>query len=408
MKRRKSRKRRYRQIRLLFMSLCVLLVISVFTYMKLKPKVAKAVTIEAGTSGVNIQEFIMDESESASFLTDIHSLDFRRPGTYDVQIAMDGKVYISKLNVVDTVPPKGESVNYSAVMGENVPADALVTNITDATNVTVSFKQIPDTSIPGDQEVVVLLEDAGGNKTEMNAMITVTDDTEAPEILGVRDKTVYIGDTVSHRKGVTVTDNRDEEIELQIDSSKVNLKREGTYQVTYSAIDSAGNVAIETASITVKSMSVSQETLNQLADDVLYQILNEGMTQKEIAKKIYTWTKGHIAYTGDSDKSDWMAEAYRGFKNGVGDCFTYFCVSQALLNRAGIDNVGLTRDGGKTRHYWSLINLGEGWYHFDSTPNKDHRDSFYLTETEVVELTDIRGNNYYVYDKTTIDVTPVQ
>jgi len=540
----RRKKRRHRKLVFLFISLCILFVLSAFAYIQMKPKVAKAVTIEAGSLEVNIQEFILDKGSNASFLTNINTLDLSIPGAYEVQIDMDGKVYTSQLIIEDTVPPKAESVNYIALVGEKVPADALITNITDATDVEVSFKEPPDTSILGEQEVTVLLKDAGGNKTEMNAMITVLDinhsitveagsireirpedfitdkkysvsfvtdpmsldlnivgthiiqfningivknagievvdtippiavgkvtetwlgetidpitfltdiqdatevkasykqapnfsvlgeqnvtillkdegcntseieatlivkeDLEAPEILGVRDKTVYIGDTVSHRKGVSVIDNKDKDVSLQIDSSKVNLKKEGTYPVTYTAIDSSGNTATKTSEITVKALLVAEDTLNELVDDVLSQITDQGMTQKEIAKKIYTWTKGHIAYTGDSDKSDWMAEAYRGIKNGVGDCFTYFCVSQAMLNRAGIDNIGLTRVGGRTRHYWSLINCGEGWYHFDSTPHKDHRNSFYLTQSEVNDLTDLRGNNYYIYDETTIDVIP--
>ena len=542
-RRKKRRRQRRRRVFLLFVNLFILIYLGGFAYMQLNQK-TKVVTIEAGSPMADVGEFLIDQRKDARFITDVSSLDLSRPGIYSIQIEMDGKVYHTSLRVVDTVPPKAVSVNYTAMKGETVTADSFVKNIMDATEVTVSFKDIPDTSVIGKQEVTLLLKDSGGNQTEMNAMLTVIDiinsitieagsrrtittedfisdsrhqvsfitdiskldigkpgmhiiqldvdgtiknagiqvvdtkpptaetvdqetwlgeaidpisflsniqdatevrasyvqepdfsapgeqkvaiqlkdegnntseveallivkeDTEAPKILGVRDKTAYIGDSLSYRKGITVTDNKDKKVELQIDSSNVNLKKEGTYSVIYTAVDSSGNKATETAKITVKKLTVSEEALNDLADEVLGQLVKEGMTQKEIAKKIYTWTKGHISYTGSSDKSDWMAEAYRGFKNGIGDCFTYFTVSQVLLDRAGIENIGLTREGGRTRHYWSLINCGEGWYHFDATPNKDHRESFYLTESEAEKLTEIRGNNYYVYDKTSIDVTP--
>lgn len=392
----------------MFFSIGVLLCLGAIAYIQRMPKIADVVTIEAGTLEVDIDKFIINKGENASFITDIQSLDLTTPGTYDIQIDMGGRKYNSKLHVVDTTPPKATAIHQETWIGEAIEPTAFIKDIEDATEVKVTYLKAPDVAIPGEQDVIVLLKDKFGNTTEIDSKLLVKEDTEPPKITGVTDKIVRIGDTISHRKGVTVTDNRDEEVELQIDSSQVNVRKEGTYEVIYTAIDSSGNKATKTAEIIVKALVVTEEDLNELADEVLAQIRKDGMTQKEIAKEIYTWTKSHIAYTGDSDKSDWMAEAYRGFEKGVGDCFTYYCVSQALLNRAGISNIGLTRVGGRTRHYWSLINVGEGWYHFDSTPNKDHRDSFYLTETKVRELTEIRGNNYYVYDPTTINVSPVE
>ena len=130
------------------------------------------------------------------------------------------------------------------------------------------------------------------------------------------------------------------------------------------------------------------------------------MTNREVAYAIYKWIKQNISYSGDSDKSDWLAEAYRGMTNAVGDCFTYFAVAQALLTRAEIDNMEVNRVGGRTRHYWNLINCGDGWYHFDSCPNKDRQESFMLTDKQVEEYTKQRGNNYYTFDKSLYPATP--
>ncbi|HCM13019.1 MAG TPA: polysaccharide deacetylase, partial [Lachnospiraceae bacterium] len=100
-----------------------------------------------------------------------------------------------------------------------------------------------DFSVPGEQKVAIQLKDEGNNTSEVEALLIVKEDTEAPKILGVRDKTAYIGDSLSYRKGITVTDNKDKKVELQIDSSNVNLKKEGTYSVIYTAVDSSGNKA---------------------------------------------------------------------------------------------------------------------------------------------------------------------
>jgi hypothetical protein len=98
----------------------------------------------------------------------------------------------------------------------------------------------------------------------------------------------------------------------------------------------------------VLEYNVSEETINELCDKLLQQITNENMTKREIAYEIYRWVRNSIDYSGDSDKSDWLAEAYRGMTKKYGDCFTYFCVSKAILTRAGIDNLELTRVGGRT------------------------------------------------------------
>lgn len=49
-------------------------------------------------------------------------------------------------------------------------------------------------------------------------------------------------------------------------------------------------------------------------------------------------------------------------------------------------------------HFWSLVNIGEGWYHFDCTPRKDVSTFFYLTDAEL-EAYSSTHNGTHVYDK---------
>lgn len=220
------------------------------------------------------------------------------------------------------------------------------------------------------------------------------------------NKTVYIGDKVSYKNNISVTDNKDKDVPLKIDSSKVNLRKEGSYPVIYTATDSSGNKAKKTITVTVRKYTVDRSVLDNLAQNILNNITNSSMTKRDKTYAIYKWTKGHIAYTGHSDKSDWVKEAYNGIKNGVGDCFTYFAVSKELLTLTEIDNLDVTRVGGRTRHYWSMINIGSGWYHYDSCPNVDHKESFMLTDTKLAQLSGERGNNYYNYNKDHAQATP--
>ena len=125
--------------------------------------------------------------------------------------------------------------------------------------------------------------------------------------------------TLFVQKDVCAEDNRDGVVSISVDSSQVNLKVEGEYTAIYSATDSSGNTTSEEVIITVKEQSVSMEDLEKLADEVLAEITTEDMTLREKAWEIYVYVNERLTYTGFSDKTDWMKEAYSGIVNGVGD-----------------------------------------------------------------------------------------
>lgn len=259
------------------------------------------------------------------------------------------------------------------------------------------------------------------------------EDTQPPVISGVKDLTVAVGESLSYRTGVTVTDNVDETVRLQVDSSGVNLSEPGEYQALYWAEDAAGNRAEVPVTVTVVAavtvddadtgatedvvesgnVEITQDGVNELADEILAEITTPGMSQREKALAIYNYVHNHIRYVGTSDKSSWLVGAYVGFTRGSGDCYNYFACSKALLTRAGIPNVDLTRVGGNSRHYWQLVDVGSGYYHFDACPHPNSYPlySFLLTEEEVKAYTrqcsSIR-KNYYVYDYDSCPVEVVQ
>ena len=278
--------------------------------------------------------------------------------------------------------------------------------------------------------LAVLLTRGSGNTPLASDTPAPVEDTQPPEITGTKDLTVAVGESLSYRTGVTVTDDVDESVQLQVDSSGVNLSEPGEYQAVYWAEDSAGNRAEVTVKVTVvETVTVEDEdggetedvveaggkeitldAVNELADEILAEITTSGMSQREKALAIYNYVHNHIKYVGTSDKSSWLVGAYVGFTRGSGDCYNYFACSKALLTRAGIPNVDLTRVGGNSRHYWQLVDVGNGYYHFDACPHPNSYPlySFLLTEEQVKAYTkqcsSIR-KNYYVYD---YDACPVE
>lgn len=291
-----------------------------------------------------------------------------------------------------------------------------------------SGEQEPGNCGPGTYRLVYLCPDEDAQPVESTLVICPAD-TEAPVITGAQDLFVEVGETVSYRSGITVTDNRDPSVPLQVDAGQVDLTTPGIYPVVYSAADSRGNRTELTVVITVierdesdplgengfpplAAEDVTQEQLDKLADRVLSQITSSGMSQKQKADAIFNYTHNHIRYVGTSDKSSWIKGAYIGLTQGRGDCFNYFACSKELLTRAGISNIDLYRVGGTTDHYWQLVNVGDGWYHFDACPHPNSYPirSFLLTEAEVREYTKRCSSvrkNYYVYNYADCPVTVV-
>lgn len=383
----------------------VLIAINLF-----KSKVESVVKVEAGTWALDVSDFIKGKNDKGTFVEDLSRNNLNTPGIYEIKIKIGKRIYSSKVEVEDTVAPTGIVVDREIWVDEKIGAEEFVQNVVDVTDVDIYFAEKPDFGKPGKQEVAVVLEDTSGNKTRLKASLNIKKDTEPPEIIGVQDQTVYIGDAVSYRQDVTVADNRDENITPEIDSSGVNLKKAGSYKVIYSATDTAGNKTTETATINVKKKPtdyVSEEELNSLADGVLADILKADMTEIERLWAIYKWTRKHITYTSHSDKNNLIKEAARGIQKGVGDCFTYYATSKTLLTRAGFENMLVLRDTDTSFHAWVLVKYRDSWYHFDATPSR--RGHYYIcflrTDEEVSEHSEW-CTDYFKFDQTKYPATP--
>jgi hypothetical protein len=92
--------------------------------------------------------------------------------------------------------------------------------------------------------------------------------------------------------------------------------------------------------------------------------------------------------------------AYQAFSQRRGDCYNYFAAAKALYMAAGIENVNVVKsDTSQSSHYWSLINLGKGWYHVDCTPRAGEENKFFmLTDAELEDRTKEYGDDF-VYTK---------
>lgn len=406
-KRRRRRNRRRRALVkfavVLVFTLIVLLVAVIWLE---KSRVKSSVTVEAGTQ-ISVKTFLNMDDSGAYFTADSDDVVTgdtfvaSTPGEFSISIKTGLFVHKTKLIITDTKGPEFTVQNidtYTNLNNTQIAAEEFVVDSQDQTNVTYTYETEPDFTKEGTQSVVIVGTDAAGNSTKQEATLTLTVDTEAPTITG-SDFEAYIGDTISYKNQVSVSDNLDEDPEITVDTSAVDTANEGSYQVAYTVTDAAGNSASTTLTMTLKAHAYSEEAVYALCDDILAQIITSDMSKYDQCYAIYTWIHEHIGYVNSSEKGDWVKSAYEGITTGSGDCYVYASVSKALLTRAGITNMDISKiPVGDSEHYWNLVDIddGHGWYHFDATPRVGHPNLFMLTDDELMEYSNShdKSHNY--------------
>ncbi len=359
--------------------------------------------VEAGNQMPKASEFFENGIEEASFVKTLTEKELKELGEHVVIISYHGEEYQTCLEVRDTKPPEATAKRGTLLLwADEVKPEDFIENMTDATNISVSFGKIDLNQIEKEQEVEIILEDEAKNRTQLTAWVKLKKDEEAPIISGVYDIMIYKGDIIQYRKGIEVTDNRDEEVELIIDNSQVDRDKEGEYQVIYTATDKAGNMAKESCKVVVlDDKDVPKEEVYAMADKILESILTEDMSEYDKAYAIYKWTRDNISYTGHTDPFDILAGAYRGFQYRTGDCFTYCATAYVLYQRSGFQVMKVTRDENASdlKHYWNYVKIEEGWYHCDSMLRQADFEPFMLTTEQMIKYTTevMDRPDYYVY-----------
>lgn len=232
-------------------------------------------------------------------------------------------------------------------------------------------------------------------EAESDSEPTQNPDVTAPIIEGVRNLTVEQGKSISYKKGVSVTDDLDSEVTLEVDSSQVNLNVPGVYNVFYRAADQAGNQAEAVCTVTVtEPVPITEGAIYALADQLLTELITDDMTQYEKAETLWWWCHDNITYRYSSDERDILSGAYRGLHDRSGDCYIYYATYEVLLTRCGIDNMCVTRVGGSSSHWWNLVNVGYGWYHCDCSP-RSVKANFFICFMQTDEQIAAYSDYYY-------------
>lgn len=361
-------------------------------------KVVYELTVEAGSRPPELADFVL-KADEAQLLSRVQDYDYNSPSDKVVYLRVDGEVYETMMHIVDTVPPVVQAKNVSGYMLVPRKAEDFITSVRDVTQTVAEFVKEPDLDHEGEQTVTFKVTDEGGNEVVTSAVLTLEADTEAPVIEGVSDLRVFRGSNVLYKENVEITDNCMDGLQLLIDNHTVNVNEVGVYPITYTARDLAGNETSVSANVIVDQTDYTEAEIYALADEVLGQILTDDMTQMDKARAIYNYIKTHIGYVDHASKENWMVAAHDGLVYHKGDCFTYASTAKALLTRAQIPNMDIAKIPTRTNHYWNLVDVGDGWYHFDSTPRHDHPEIFMWTEEQLMNYSrSHRGTHNYDHE----------
>lgn len=256
-------------------------------------------------------------------------------------------------------------------------------------------------------EVLLIYRSAGGKQKQVCATLEIVMDESAPIISGVKEEIIaYVGEAVAYREGVTVSDDCDGTVLLEIDDSAVDTTRAGVYDVTYKATDRAGKTATVQSAVHVYEERVTEEMLWSVIDPLIEKLQLSEMDKAGQVQAIweYVHKRGTITYTDTSDKADWMRAAYFAVRDQKGDCFTYYSLAKAFFERLGIVNLDIHKyprpeHNDKNAHYWSMVNIGTAdapvWYHFDATRISGQSwEAYLMTDAQIAYLREKRPDLY--------------
>lgn len=224
---------------------------------ELSTDVKDYITVMEGDEAVNDGEVFND------IVLDTENIDINTTGTYTLVITYKDNQLVIPVIVEDTIAPEILVGDIAVEAGEEITVDKYV-SVSDIQEVTTVFvlsdgSRADKFTFDGTPlDVKVEAVDASGNKAEATMKVSVLD-TEAP-VITAEDVTVYVGGEFDPAADVTAVDNVDGDVtEKIVITGEADTSKEGTYTLTYTVKDAAGNEASAERTVTVAKKSTSKK-----------------------------------------------------------------------------------------------------------------------------------------------------
>ncbi len=330
---------------------------------------------------VTLNDLLAEATDLAGEVTTrlVTQLDTAKAGTFTATVeAEDINGNVTSANAVvtvvkDTDPPVFSGLKNFSTDKDKKPNYTSGVSATDARDGKVDFEYNDsevDLSKPGTYYVIYTARDKSGNVATGKRKLTVLADTEAPKFSGLKDISTQKNQKPNYTSGVSAKDNWDGKVDFTYDDSKVDLSKAGTYYVTYSAVDKAGNKATARRKVVV----------NHDAEDTKALVKSIAAGLSSDPEAIRDYVRSSIKYSSDWGGSD---PVWFGFKNKKGNCYVHALCLQELLEEKGYSTklIWVTDKS----HYWLLINLGGSWKHIDATPGQRHTKYSLMNDEQRLE-----------------------
>lgn len=364
----------------------------------------KEVVIEAG-SGIRIEDFFYECPEDARFVTDVSVIDTKVPAVYQLKVFYDEAFEKDVvLKIEDHTAPKGIALPKMQYASLDWPdASECVGYLYDLSGIAkIEYRDgVPDYELTGDYMVPVVVTDWYDNSTVIEVPFHVTDDHNAPLFYGIHDITVDDSEdaVINYFDGITIRDDYDEEPRFAVDTSNVIIGQTGTYVITYSTKDEAGNVRRQDALVNIKPSSSAEgvtgagSSWDSAYHNEIYRMAEElveklkGESDMETALNIFSWVHSNVSYQHVYEVQTFESAVYDAFTTHGGDCYSFYACSKILLDCAGIPNMTVLRyPVNYNGHYWNLVKIDGEWYHCDSTMFMNHQSLYFgLTDTQIAD-----------------------
>lgn len=356
--------------------------------------------------------------------------DFTTIGRYPVTVTLNGKQIPFELCVQDTTPPSAEiKQNLNFYLNQKISAEDFVASWNDISTVDFYFSEEPQSLTSGTKHTQIIIVDAAGNSQTYDVQYSVSGDGEVPEIRGIGPMRTFVNVPIDYMRGVTAFDSVDGVLEVEVsEPAGFSIAKAGTYQITYSATDSAGNVGKQTAVLEVLSSfdsasMIQSEDVMRMGDYIIHQIekTTSNVDQKAFARAIFDYVKTHLNYVNGNNEDDWQVAAVDALTLGYGDSACFYGLSRLLLTCAGYDNMMVERQNPNlleaeddeednkpvwyAQHFWNLVRVNGAWYHFDACPYCGGNDFFLWTDAQMDAFSAANGN-CFERDKSLYPVTP--
>ena len=205
-------------------------------------------------------------------------------------------------------------------------------------------------------------------------------------------------------KYVSARDARDGKVKVTVDTSKINWKKKGTYTVIYRAKDKAGNVASVKTKVALRK---STDSYDRYASTILRRIVKESWSDEKKARAIYKYVRRKMAYVDSNDHKSWERSSVYALRYNSGNCFCFYSLARLLLTRCGIPNQTVTRYKGHSGHWWNLVYIRGGWYHFDTTPRRVRGWFCLWTDAQLTAYSNRAGHSH-IWKRSWVPASPVR